>query len=114
MKKKLFFGPVAVALLVGAVAGVFLLRQRSADVEHEYTTAPVERGEILNIITSTGTLEPVSVVDVGTQVSGIIDKVYVDFNDIVKKGQLIAELVVDGNPTLPLDEFRYDRFVPRN
>lgn len=58
----------------------------------EYTTAPIERGEIITTITSTGTLEPVATVDVGTQVSGIINKLYVDFNDPVEKGQLIAEL----------------------
>ncbi|MBN1578770.1 MAG: efflux RND transporter periplasmic adaptor subunit [Chitinispirillaceae bacterium] len=92
MKKKWIIGTAAVALLGAAVSGMLLLRQRSAGVEPEYTTVPVERGEISNSITSTGTLEPVSVVDVGTQVSGILDKVYVDFNDTVKKGQLIAEL----------------------
>ncbi|MBN1307633.1 MAG: efflux RND transporter periplasmic adaptor subunit [Chitinispirillaceae bacterium] len=92
MKKKWIVGPAAAVLLGAAAFGVALLRQRSAGVEPEYTTVPVERGEIVNSITSTGTLEPVSIVEVGTQVSGIIDKLYADFNDVVEKGQLIAEL----------------------
>lgn len=54
-----------------------------------YAVAPVSMSEI---VTATGTMESVTSVDVGTQVTGIIDKLYVDFNDHVKKGQLIAEI----------------------
>lgn len=54
-----------------------------------YTVAPISMSEI---VTATGTMESVTSVDVGTQVTGIIDKLYVDFNDQVKKGQLIAEI----------------------
>lgn len=57
-----------------------------------FKTAVVEKGNIANTVTSTGTVEPVNSVDVGTQVSGIIDKIYVDFNSQVKAGQVIAEL----------------------
>lgn len=52
----------------------------------------VEYRSMVNSVTATGTLEPVVKVDVGTQVSGIIDKIYVDYNSEVKKGQLIAEM----------------------
>lgn len=45
-----------------------------------------------NSVTATGTVEPVTKVEVGTQVSGIIDKLYADYNDIVKAGQVIAEM----------------------
>jgi len=52
----------------------------------------VKRADISTSVTATGTIEPVTKVEVGTQVSGIIDKLYVDYNSVVKKGQLIAEL----------------------
>ena len=57
-----------------------------------YETAVVTRGEISESITATGTIEPVTEVEVGTQVSGIIDKIYADYNSVVTKGQLIAEM----------------------
>lgn len=55
-------------------------------------TVQVTRGDISNSVTATGTIEPVTEVEVGTQVSGIIDKLYADYNSIVKEGQLIAEM----------------------
>ena len=58
----------------------------------EFVTSKVVKGEIGNSITATGTIEPVTEVEVGTQVSGIIDRIYVDYNSVVKKGQLIAEM----------------------
>lgn len=57
-----------------------------------YKTAKVEKATMENSITATGTIEPVTSVEVGTQVSGIIDKIYVDYNSVVKRGQVIAEL----------------------
>ena len=57
-----------------------------------FTTEPVSLGNIRNSITATGTVSPVDTVAVGTQVSGIIDKIYVDFNTPVKKGQILAVL----------------------
>ena len=63
-----------------------------------YKTAVVERASISNTVTATGTVEPVKQVNVGTQVSGVIQKIYVDFNSNVKKGQLLAEL--DKTPLL--------------
>jgi len=62
------------------------------DYKVTYNTEQVYKGDISTSITATGTIEPVTEVEVGTQVSGIIDKIYVDFNSEVKKGQLIAEL----------------------
>ena len=58
----------------------------------DYETARVEKATIGNSVTATGTIEPVTKVEVGTQVSGIIDKIYVDYNSVVHKGQIIAEL----------------------
>ena len=57
-----------------------------------FETAKVERQNISTSITATGTIEPVTSVTVGTQVSGIVSKLYVDYNSVVKKGQVIAEL----------------------
>lgn len=58
----------------------------------ELDTVKVERGELTETVTATGTVESVTQVDVGTQVTGIIDKLYADYNSIVKKGELIAEI----------------------
>ncbi|MBD5275979.1 MAG: efflux RND transporter periplasmic adaptor subunit [Bacteroides sp.] len=55
-------------------------------------TVKVERGELTETVTATGTIESATQVDVGTQVTGIIDKLYADYNSVVKKGELIAEL----------------------
>lgn len=60
--------------------------------EVKYESSKVSKQNISTSITATGTIEPVTEVEVGTQVSGIIDKIYVDYNSVVKKGQLIAEL----------------------
>ena len=58
----------------------------------EYETTVVEKGNISTTVTATGTIEPVTSVEVGTQVSGIVAKIYVDYNSEVKAGQVIAEL----------------------
>lgn len=83
MKKKLLF--MTFAALVLASCG-------NKEIQTEYKTEVVEQGCISNCVTATGTIEPVTKVEVGTQVSGIIDHIYVDYNSEVKKGQLIAEL----------------------
>lgn len=57
-----------------------------------YTEAEAVKQDIVNSVTATGTIEPVTSVDVGTQVSGVISKLYVDYNSVVKAGQVIAEL----------------------
>lgn len=64
----------------------------SSEQKVTYNSAPVLRQDISTSITATGTIEPVTEVEVGTQVSGIIDKIYVDYNSEVKRGQIIAEL----------------------
>lgn len=69
-----------------------ILASCSKKMEVEYSTAIVERQNIATTITATGTIEPVTKVEVGTQVSGIIDKIYVDYNSVVHRGQVIAEL----------------------
>lgn len=88
-KKKLIIILVAVAAL-GALA--WSLWGPAKQFAVTYDTAKVEKQNISNSVTATGTVEPVTQVEVGTQVSGIIDRLYVDYNSEVTKGQLIAEL----------------------
>ncbi|MDE5886678.1 MAG: efflux RND transporter periplasmic adaptor subunit [Muribaculaceae bacterium] len=83
MKK--YYYPFALMLLLGAVSC-------SDKVSYELETATVESTSLSEVVTATGTMESVTSVDVGTQVTGIISNLYVDFNDEVKKGQLIAEI----------------------
>lgn len=83
-------------MAVGAIAliaiVIWALLGGKKEEKIAYETAIVEIGNIQNSITATGTIEPVTSVTVGTQVSGIVSKLYVDYNSIVKKGQVIAEL----------------------
>ena len=89
-KKKI----ILIAVAVVAVAGISIRLFGGSTAKHKvtYETATVIKGEISESITATGTIEPVTEVEVGTQVSGIIDKIYADYNSVVTKGQLIAEM----------------------
>lgn len=89
MKKKIY---IAIAIAVIAAAAIYLMAGGKKESGVTYGTAVVEKKNITTSVTATGTLEPVTSVTVGTQVSGIVDKLYVDYNSIVKKGQVIAEL----------------------
>lgn len=82
----------AVAIVVIAAIATFLLSGNKEKQEVEFVTEKVSTADIENSITATGTIEPVTSVTVGTQVSGIVSKLYVDYNSVVKKGQVIAEL----------------------
>lgn len=91
--KKRWIAVVLTALCGSAVLlGLPRLRGQTDAASAGYILAQIDKGEIVTTITSTGTIQPVATVSVGTQVSGIIDKIYVDFNDTVTRGQLIAEL----------------------
>ena len=82
-------------IVIGLVALVVAFLLLSGGEEKEtvsFSTAKVEMGDIHTSVTATGTIEPVTSVTVGTQVSGIVSKLYVDYNSEVKKGQVIAEL----------------------
>ena len=87
--KKGWIGIGVVAVLIIAW---FLLKGGKKEEKVSFETAKVEKKSIHTSITATGTIEPVTSVTVGTQVSGIVAKLYVDYNSIVKKGQVIAEL----------------------
>jgi HlyD family secretion protein len=75
---------------VGAGAGAYYMRRSGP--EPAATTMPVTRGDVVDVVQATGALEAVTTVDVGTQVSGLVQDMYADFNQIVKKGQVIARL----------------------
>lgn len=91
-KKKKLIICISVAIAIIAAVTIFMRSNKRQPITIIYETAKVERATISNSVTATGTIEPVNKVEVGTQVSGIISKIYVDYNSIVKKGQVIAEL----------------------
>ena len=90
MNKKKTLVIVAVAAI--AALAVWLLSGGKKEEKISFDTAAVAPANIMNSITATGTIEPVTSVTVGTQVSGIVSKLFVDYNSVVKKGQVIAEL----------------------
>ena len=94
MKKSIRNGIIVLAscLVVASSLGIWIMTGSQGRESLSLETAAVTRTDIHNSVTATGTVEPVTLVDVGTQVSGIIDKLYVDYNDHVKAGQLIAEM----------------------
>ncbi len=83
---------LAVGLLAAGGAGAWRWRQTHRKAPVEFDTANVDRGKIIARVTATGTLSALVTVQVGTQVSGTIQKLLVDFNSPVKKGQLIAKI----------------------
>ncbi len=83
---------VIVLLLAAASAGAWFYLGRSAEKPPEYVTTPLARADVTQAVTATGTLQPVVTVDVGSQISGIIDKVLVDFNSEVKAGDVVAHI----------------------
>ena len=80
-----------IGVVIGAIA-LTVLTSCKNEQSVSYNTEKVSLRDISTSISATGTIEPVTEVEVGTQVSGIISKIYVDYNSTVKKGQVIAEL----------------------
>lgn len=89
MKKKTIIVAGAVVVVAAAIAA---LAWPKKGIPVEFETTKVQPDTLRTSVTATGTIEPVTEVEVGTQVSGIISNIYVDYNSIVKKGQVIAEL----------------------
>ena len=83
---------IALGVIAAIVIMYFLLSGGKKEEKVSFETAKVENTTIQTSITATGTIEPVTSVTVGTQVSGIVAKLYVDYNSVVRKGQVIAEL----------------------
>lgn len=95
MKKPFLISILVIAILSGIGAAVYFSVGKSATPEYQFSE--ITRGDVENTVSSTGTINPISKVEIGTQVSGTIAKLYVDFNAHVRKGQLLAVL-----DTIPL------------
>jgi HlyD family secretion protein len=89
MKKRIAISVVGLLVLLVAVYLIFL---RNGGKKYEFRFDKVSQGDITMTVTATGTINAVTTVEVGTQVSGIISKLYADFNSVVKEGQLIAQI----------------------
>ena len=89
MKRKTF-APVALIVAGSIAAGAYYSTR--AEPAPALTTSAVSRGDIVNVVSSTGTLQAVTTVQVGSQVSGTVESLHADFNAIVRKGQLLAKL----------------------
>jgi HlyD family secretion protein len=83
---------IAIVVVVGVLIGLFFLRRGKEKGGDKYRTEVVDNGSITQTVSATGTLSAVTTVQVGSQVSGIISRLYADFNSQVKQGQLLAEL----------------------
>ena len=92
-KSKSFDGLIVLLVFVAALAaGGWYFWQQSAEKAPEFTTTPVTRGDVIQTVSATGTLQAVTTVDVSSQISGNVAKLYVDWNSPVKKGQVLAEI----------------------
>jgi HlyD family secretion protein len=88
MKKLILI--IIVLAAIGGAGGAYYMRRTTK--EPDVRTAQITRGDVVDSVQATGTLEAVTTVQVGTQVGGIVQELYADFNSIVKKGQVIARL----------------------
>src|SRR3954470_10695655 len=88
-KLKFFVGLILIVLLAGSLG--FYFKNKNGK-QPKFRIENLERGTIVSTVTATGTLAAVTTVKVGSQVSGIISRLYADFNSQVKKGQILAEL----------------------
>ncbi|WP_339793562.1 efflux RND transporter periplasmic adaptor subunit [uncultured Imperialibacter sp.] len=89
IKRNIIIGTVALVILA-LIAFRFIKGDDAAVIEAK--TVAARLADVTTTVTATGTIEPTMQVDVGTQVSGVVEKIYVDYNSVVKEGQLIAEL----------------------
>ena len=87
---RLLFGLVLVVVIAGIVIAVSILRHGNSDAD--YLTATVDKGDIRNTVSATGTVQAVTTVQVGAQVTGRIQNLYADYNSVVHAGQVVARL----------------------
>ena len=93
--KNLLHSPVALILIALAAGGTGIVSYRQLSTvspEQQYRLEPIQRGNLSQTVSANGTINPVSLVNIGTQVSGTVKKLYVDFNSKVEKGQILLEL----------------------
>ena len=93
---------IAIVAVVIAAGGYWMWKRSTASAAPTYRFATIEKGDLEAAVSATGTLSAVTTVQVGTQVSGKVTEILVDFNDHVKKGQLIARI----DSTLPEQSVR--------
>lgn len=89
MKKSVKITLLIIAILI---VGYFVVKPKLVNKKLEFTYTTIKKGTLEALVSSTGTLEAINTVEVGTQISGTISKIYVDYNDKVKEGQLLAEM----------------------
>jgi HlyD family secretion protein len=94
MRKKLIIGVVILVVIAGAILGYVLIK-KGENGQVKYRTDVITKGDIQALVVTSGTVNPINIVDVGSTVSGKISKLYVDFNSQVKTGQIVAELERD-------------------
>ena len=90
MKKRAII--LSAAVVVVAAVILLIVRRNGPEQAVSYATVTIAPASISNSVTATGTVEPITQVEIGTQVSGMISKIYVDYNSVVKAGQLLAEM----------------------
>lgn len=91
MKKKKYIIISVLLVAILAIVGYSFMNKSSTEIV-EAKTILVKKANVTKTVTATGTIQPITQVDVGTQVSGVVKRIYVDYNSEVKQGQLIAEL----------------------
>lgn len=92
MRKRKIIITISVIVILVAAFVLYSFWKGSKNTEISWITVQPEKGDIQNLVTATGTVNALKTVQVGTQVSGVISKIFVDFNDVVKQGQVIALL----------------------
>ncbi|UCE42494.1 MAG: efflux RND transporter periplasmic adaptor subunit [Candidatus Aminicenantes bacterium] len=90
MNKKILIGVIVLVVAAGIVFGFTYFKRNNNGLQYEL--AAIDKGTVTALVDTTGTLNPVTIVDIGSQVSGNIENIYVDFNSQVKAGQVLAEL----------------------
>ena len=106
---------IILGILALLVIGYFFIKPKLENKKLEFTYTTIKKGDIEAIVSSTGTLEAINTVEVGTQISGTISKIYVDYNDKVSAGQLLAEMdlrllqtnLLTSQANLAVNEARY-------
>ena len=83
---------IVAVVVLAALAGAWWWKARSAGAAPKYRTADVDRGTVESVVSATGTIRPVVQVQVGSQVSGTVAKLFADYNSRVRAGQVICQL----------------------
>ncbi len=91
MKKKIIFGIIVLVVITGVILGLTVFKN-GKNHQVKYRTEKLAKGDVEAVVTTSGTVNPITMVEVGSQVSGKIDKLNVDYNSKVEKGQILAEL----------------------